>query len=75
MMNLARYRKAILAALAAGLTAMAATLPDGLTLTEGMGAWVAGLLSGLGVYATPNAPPAPASWVDRRKATDERIRP
>lgn len=54
--RLAPYSKAYLAGAMAFLTAVLATIPDGLTLREGMAAWVAGLIAGLGVYATPNAP-------------------
>lgn len=75
--RLAPYRKAILAAVMGALTAVAATVPDGITLREGMAAWVAGLIAGLSVYAVPNAPePSPArpDWVGRRLATDERFK-
>jgi len=77
-MNPALYRKALLAGIMAGLAALAASLGDGLTLQEGMGAWIAGLLSGLGVYAVPNAPEKPpeaTDWVGRRLDTDERFTP
>lgn len=72
--RIAPYRKAFLAGAMALLTALAAVLPAGVTLEEGMAAWIAGLLSGLGVYAVPNAPERATDWVGVRKATDERIK-
>lgn len=54
--RIAPYRKAVLAWAMALLSALAAVLPEGVTLTEAMGAWIAGLLAGLGVYAVPNEP-------------------
>jgi len=54
--RIAPYRKAVLAWAMGTLTALAPAIPNGLTLREGMAAWVAGLIAGLGVYAVPNEP-------------------
>jgi electron transfer flavoprotein alpha/beta subunit len=64
-MNVARIRKALAAALAAGVTAALASLQaaghvDSDTVTQAVGAGVAAaLLAGIATYAAKNAPPLP----------------
>lgn len=56
-MPVSRYRKAIVAAIAAGGTAVVAALSDGTITAQEVGGIVAALLAGGGfTYAVPNAP-------------------
>lgn len=52
----AAYAKAIVAALIAGLSALATALPDGVTAAEWVTVAIAGLVALSAVWATPNAP-------------------
>lgn len=49
------YRKALLAALAAGLSFLAPVLDDGLSTGEAVGALAAAVVAGTAVYRVPNA--------------------
>jgi len=51
----ARYLKAYVGALIAGLTAVAASIEDGLTSSEILTAIIAALVALAGVWAVPNA--------------------
>jgi hypothetical protein len=55
----ARYTKFVLAALTAGLMAVASTIDGGLTMSAILQVTIA-VVGALGVYALPNASPAPA---------------
>ena len=60
-MPVSRYRKAIVAAIAAGGTAIVAALSDGTITAQEVGGIVAALLAGGGfTYAVPNTPPVTA---------------
>ncbi len=56
-----RYSKALVPAVVAGLLALQAAITDDVVTRPELLAVLAAVLSGLGVYATPNGPKEPAS--------------